>query len=865
MASSSTPNDIMRFVRLRPPGGAAREEFRLSDTNLSGELSTLKRAARRGRADAWLRQSGPYFVRDMRNDPTLQRVREVLRTLTADTEARSLRDLFLALEARDVCIGGDAEARRGPQEQLSDVILASYFAPGAAPEDLDELRQVFIVLELLRMAAERGVSRRDLHGPGRHDDLLDRELGPVIGSPLALPAFLASDHADKFAVGVGDLLVVKQHIRAYEATEIAHIENVMPGERRERSHRRLDRSEETFVTELETEVERETELATTERFELSEEASRTIKEEQQLSFGLSVSAKYGPTVEVGSKFDYERRDSREETAQSSTSYAKDVVERSLERVRERVLRKRTTQVLQELEETNLHGFEPGPERQVGIYQFVEKIYEARVFDYGKREMFDFMVPEPASYLWYLRKGEQAEGDSPTEPVPPLELSESVIPELTAIDEHGLRTYERLAARYRVEGIEAPPEERMTLSKSARYPEDGSVDGRDPSTLVLDLNIPTGYRPEIARLSAIAHSGPSDQHQVTLVGFVVLDRMSVRDIDDGRTLPNFVDRYGTDYLNPSTISGIGRTDEIMIFGMSETQAIRFDGHPFPDGSPLQIGVFGFATKDYVVSVEVECVRTETHLQNWRLKVFEKLSKAYEARWLEYQEQYARFQQERRRKEEEGNLEREFGAAPSRKEEIIHAELKKHCVAMLTEDFFTANDSPAVMEEPPSGPPRFRFAEARERGALVRFLEQAFEWQHIQYVFYPYFWGRTEPWAERFREDDPAHRFRQFMQAGWARVVVPVRPGFEEVLHYYLQTGNVWGGRGTPPRIGDPLSLSIADEIRERSSEHGLEAIPTGPPWEVRVPTNLVLLRADGSLPRWENRDEDGWDWHPVEGA
>lgn len=94
---------------------------------------------------------------------------------------------------------------------------------------------------------------------------------------------------------------------------------------------------------------------------------------------------------------------------------------------------------------------------------------------------------------------------------------------------------------------------------------------------------------------------------------------------------------------------------------------------------------------------------------------------------------------------------------------------------------------------------------------------------------------------------------------------MRPGFEEVLHYYLQTGNVWGGRGTPPRIGDPLSLSIADEIRERSSEHGLEAIPTGPPWEVRVPTNLVLLRADGSLPRWENRDEDGWDWHPVEGA
>ena len=38
---------------------------------------------------------------------------------------------------------------------------------------------------------------------------------------------------------------------------------------------------------------------------------------------------------------------------------------------------------------------------------------------------------------------------------------------------------------------------------------------------------------------------------------------------------------------------------------------------------------------------------------------------------------------------------------------------------------------------------------------------------------------------------------------------------------------------------------------------------GEPWDVRVPTPLVLVRPNADLPEWEREDPAGWEWHPVE--
>ncbi|MCL2597678.1 MAG: hypothetical protein FWD66_08505, partial [Paludibacter sp.] len=80
------------------------------------------------------------------------------------------------------------------------------------------------------------------------------------------------------------------------------------------------------------------------------------------------------------------------------------------------------------------------------------------------------------------------------------------------------------------------------------------------------------------------------------------------------------------------------------------------------------------------------------------------------------------------------------------------------------------------------------------------------------------------------------FRSFMQAGMARVVVTVRPGFEEAVAHYMATGQIWNGGGTAV-IGDSLYLSIVDELKEQ--EYTVDGS-----WETMLPTNLIALQRSG---------------------
>jgi len=79
------------------------------------------------------------------------------------------------------------------------------------------------------------------------------------------------------------------------------------------------------------------------------------------------------------------------------------------------------------------------------------------------------------------------------------------------------------------------------------------------------------------------------------------------------------------------------------------------------------------------------------------------------------------------------------------------------------------------------------------------------------------------------------FRSFLQAGLARVIVTVKPGFEEAVQYFITTGKVWFG-GVTPVIGDPLYMSIAQEMKEPTGK------PQGNYWITRIPTTLTILQS-----------------------
>jgi hypothetical protein len=651
---------------------------------------------------------------------------------------------------------------------------------------------------------------------------------PVVLPQLGVTLPPATGPAFVQPAGVADLLVVKQQIKRYEAGEIAHVENILIGEKKSRAHRQLERSEETFLTETETTRTQETELETADRFELNRETSRTIKNDQKIGFGLSLSGKYGPSVEFSTTFSAETSSSQEEVAKNASRYAKDVINRSLERLTERVREVRTRTIIRETEETNLHELDNQTAKHIsGIYQFLDKVYEAQVFNYGIREMFDFMIPEPASFLWYVEQNPTLDVDLP----PPPEKLEILCPDASHITEDNAFP---LAAEFGAD-IETPPPMYTLVTAGVKHGEDNASESGQPRSVQrVDLTVSAGYRPLRARIRGLALTDQNPVIAVTIGDMLALWR------------PTSADR--------SSLSG-GRS-----LAHQPTLFMDLAAEPFrlSAESKLGVSIVAYETNTYSLDIVVVTKRTDEDLDRWRLATYKKIRSAYEDRVREHEQKV-----EQLRSEAEAKAERErrlpFGSPPAVNRLTVTTELKKHCITIITQQRYDAFDATKDGQ-----PPYFDFNEAAAEGAYIRFFEQAFEWDQMQYVFYPYFWSRKTTWVERFTKQEVDPLFLEFLRAGSARVVVPVRPGFEVAVTHFLETGKLWSGEGQPPRINSPLYVSIIDEIRERTGAPKGE-IPVGDPWDARVPTALVLVRPNSDLPKWKRTAPEEWDWLPDEGV
>ncbi len=248
------------------------------------------------------------------------------------------------------------------------------------------------------------------------------------------------------------------------------------------------------------------------------------------------------------------------------------------------------------------------------------------------------------------------------------------------------------------------------------------------------------------------------------------------------------------------------------------------------------------RGYNLHITVECEPTEEALAAWRIGTYEKIAEAYFSMKNRRDEQVAAAQV-RAGVSIEGN-------SPERNLQVVREELKKHIVAMLYREPDGSNQTPfkwprLIQVHPDTGEPSIRTNDAVERAALIQFLEQAFEWEKLTYVCYPYFWAdRATQWRTLadLQSADPV--FAEFLRAGSARTMVSVRPGFESQVQLFLDFGVIWGG-GTAPAPGEENYLSIADEIR--AIQRGADDAERLEWWDTRLPTTLLWLDGAGTLP------------------
>ncbi len=611
------------------------------------------------------------------------------------------------------------------------------------------------------------------------------QAGDYVGSPAT---GMPTGHGSIRPVGVGDLLMVKQHVLRYEGGELAHVENVLKSEHLDRTTRHLERTETSVLTETETTKEEERDTQSTDRFSLARETSSTIKDDTQFKAGVSVDAKYGPFVEVKANADFATNSSSEESTKQSAEFSKDVVARSVSKVVERVLERRTTTTLTEFEETYTHGFDntAGAGNISGVYQWVDKVLQAQVYNYGKRMLFDVTVPEPGTAFIVAQQVSTQEGQQLVKPTP-FTLTADQITEAN---------YALWGGKYDVTGLEAPPPPYKTVTKSfdGVMPEDPHESSKSE-----ELAIDDGYQAKYALIQC-AWEAYDKAYWALVIG------------------SNYNDMLGS-------VGYVDMSGEVGSVGFSSIT---------------------YQVRDFAATVEVFCERTTRAVKAWQLKAHDAITQGYQAKLQDYENKLA-----------------EAAAAtgvvisgrnPMWNQRITTTELRKQCLTLLTAQQFEAF---GALEVSSQGYPQPNLARAEAQMPYVRFFEQAFEWEHLVYFFYPYFWGWKPAWQHRMLLDDVDPDFADFLRAGAGRVVFPVRPGFEAAVVHYLETGEIWNG-GPPPDISSSMYVPIVKEIQEAQGAPGDE-VAQGDPWLVRLPTTLVKLRPDDLLPQWHKVGED---WQPA---
>lgn len=603
-------------------------------------------------------------------------------------------------------------------------------------------------------------------------------------------------------LGVADFRRVEQELCCYKPGEVAHIENILQGEYKERATRRLRRTEDTITEASERTTETEKDSVTTDRYELQKETSKTIEKDTAFELGVSVAGGFGPvSVHINSNFS--TSSSTTQSDKQAVNYAKEVTERSLQKVIENIKEERVSKIIEEFEENNKHGLDnrSGAKHVVGLYRWADKVYKAQVVNYGKRLMFEFMVPEPGAFhLYAMSKPAAQTGITMEEPVDPRSAAAAAIvgqsfrkhTDITASN------YALLAAQYGAQ-VEAPPTEFKTVERS--YSRDNlNPDPAGPHFThnFNDLKVPEGYNPIRATVLTGCDAWESGEGLRRWITVYVGNEQAYANWQNKNT-PKVLDLVLPNELETLPVSIAGLT--------------RF----------------------YMVHVNVVCERSKETFETWQIKTFKTILEAYESKKAMYEQALS-----------EARVQRGVdiqGTNPAMNRIVEQQELKKGCIQWLfngqgfsstTVHYNSVTDDWTT--ESAQGPGMQTDCTAIQEAERVKFIEQGFEWNLMTYTFYPYFWGNKKRWRKLYQLNDTDPLFLNFLQAGMARVLVPVRPGFEKQIMYFLRTGSIWQGSEVPG-INSPLYLSIVEEMKTPVGT------VEGEPWEVRVPTSLTVLQAE----------------------
>jgi len=596
---------------------------------------------------------------------------------------------------------------------------------------------------------------------------------------------MAPKHFGVKRLGIADYLKVEQSVHAYVPGEVSNIENVMASELRHKSSVSRDYSEITDTTSKSQETEQISDTTKATRTDMQTEVAKEL--EKQQSIEAHTSFKAGGKIwsmEVGGS--YANNTSQHDSTRQAVAKSQEITERAMERVLTKVSEERIQKIIKEHTETNVHEFDnrgkapiPGtqstpPQHITGVYRWVDKKMKNQIYNYGKRTMFEFMIPEPARLHRLALKSAK---NVLTAPQDPRKATGELLMTRDNISETNLKYW---AEEYGVKLTDLPAK---NITNSTSYDCGG---GRDITSLKL-IPVPENYA---CKSFSLAYSYDEDKNK------------------------------GKAFL----LNGITGYHELT----QHSSTLNFDNQYHVDNFPINYRIYYLNW--FKFDILQNCELSDAFINSWKqtnfdaiIAKYEESLKAFNEAQVDVDEQAA--QEEAENKEKMSNYYRD-----------MEAEVLKHnCIAYLLQDY-SALGAQDLYGGKTMQDFKVKFGENLDAyTSLAKFMEQAMEWSIMDYTFYPYYWADSSNWQEMYLSSDLDPLFRNFLQAGMARVIVTVKPGFEDAVNFFMSTGRIWNG-GEVPVIGDPMYMSIVEELRQPTG------VAQGKYWITRVPTALTILQA-----------------------
>lgn len=726
---------------------------------------------------------------------------------------------------------------------------------------------------------------------------------PIIHPIVAELANYGREKFNNIKPFMGDLKVVKQWLTGYKVGEISHIHNIMKGETKVRDHRYLEKTEDTFSTSSESSQSSQSESQSTDKFELKRETENVIKSDINVGANANMTYKYGDifTAALGANFSYAQ--SSQQTQKVAANYAQEIIKKAVTNLQSKSAQQRSINKLYETEEKNNHTLantQTEATHTSGIYRWLDKKYKAQVFNFGKRWMFEFLIPEPAAfYVTSKLKASEIQQEDIQKP----DISYAIVKlyhpttkingepvDLKASDITD-DVYEYLRVNYEIDDLEMPA----------------------PTKNLSFINPETGTNAFVAAQGSLIDNGwvhKSFDCKLDVKGYC-LNRLVIEGNID------FHGRIGTEFEDANSPSNATNTfiayvNSVVAFSKDDNNiagwSLSVADAQAPESKPRILSdqvPFTLAIRDgnyYDLRVRGEFQLSSEEIAEWQIKVYKKIlsiekSKVekfnqelelnYNAALSDYNNKIAALKSQTVNEIIQGRSE-------AFNNQIIKEEIKKHCITMIAKEFdinstddllskkdaIPTNDSDVnfateisykkfhveeeskklgtsnidetyalgkfIKENEDVFYPKIDIDVAIEKGKLIQFLEQAFEWEHIAYIFYPYFWAHESKWIELMnRSDYTDNNMTAFLKAGSARVMISVTPSYYHAVMHFLATREPWEG-GQLPVLGDSMYIPIFEEIRKQQ-DNFLNATPEGEPWPFELPTSLVYLQDSSSSP------------------